>query len=189
MSNNKFFRIAGWCALAGALTMVAAVISFMLSTGSPAAGMIGGILEYISLLLMIFVFYALYVALRPESKILSLVGLILLIAAIVVDIVANISYGNTTLGNLWYLLLSLPFLIYGYLSFRSARISRGFAIVGLLTGVTYFVAGLGGFLGSQNLADSVSSISAILMLVWELWVWRVLLSKNIVAVSPILQAA
>ncbi len=189
MSNNKFFRIAGWCALAGALTMVGAVISFMLSGGNPAAGMLGGILEYISLLLLIFVFFALYTDLRSESNVLSLVGLILFVVAIVVDVVANLSSGNTTLSNLWYLVLSLPFLIYGYLCLRSQRISRGFAIIGLLTGITYLVAGVGGFLGKQNIADGISSISALLMLVWELWLWRVFWSKKIVNASPKLQAA
>ena len=184
MYNNKFFRIAGWCALAGALSMVAAMVFFMLSGGSPVAGMVGGILEYISLLLLIFVFYALYIALRSESKGLSLAGLILLIIAIGVDIIANLNYGNITLSNLWYLVLSLPYLIFGFLAFRSTTMSRGFAVVGLLTGVTYFISGVGGLLGNQNLADNVSSLSAILMLVWQVWLWRVFLSRKFVTAIP-----
>jgi hypothetical protein len=189
MSTNKFFRIAGWCSLVGALSMVIAVVFFMLSGQFPIAGIIGGILEYISLLLMIIVFYALYVALRSESKVISLAGMILLVVAIVVDIIANLNYGNTTLGNLWYLMISLPFLIYGFLALQSPRMSRGLAVVGFLTGVTYFISGAGGLLGSQNLADSISSISAILMLVWLVWLWRVLWSQKIVAALPIMQPA
>ena len=115
-----------------------------------------------------------------KSSVLSLIGLILLVGAIVVDVIANISSGNTILSDLWYLLLSFPFLIYGYLCLRSQRISRGFAIIGLLTGITYFVAGVGGFLGNQNIAESVSGISALLMLVWEVWLWRVFWSKRVI---------
>jgi hypothetical protein len=189
VSNNKLFRIGGWCALAAAFTMLAAVISFMLSGGYPAAGLVGGILEYISLLLLIFVFFALYADFRSESKGLSLVGLILLVVAIVVDVFANFSNGNTILSNLWYLVLSLPFLIYGYLTFRSPSMSRGFAIAGLLTGITYLIAGIGGFLGNQNIADSVSIISALLMLVWEVWLWRVFWSKSDIKTAPKLRPA
>ncbi len=119
MSANKLFRTAGWCALAGAIAMIAAMVFFMI------APMVGGILEYISLLLLVFVFCALYVAHRAESKWLSLAGLILLIAAIGTDVFSMANYGNSTLGNLWYLLFSFPFLIYGFLTFRNARMPRG----------------------------------------------------------------
>jgi hypothetical protein len=189
MSGNKLFRTAGWCALVGALAMVAAVILFMLSGSAPIAGTIGAILEYISLLLLIIVFYALFIALRSESNGLSITGMVLLLAAILVDIIANVVYGNTTFSNFWYLLLSFPFLIYGYLGFRSGKMSRGFAVVGLLTGATYLISGVGGLLGSQAVSDGVSTIATLLMLVWVFWVWRVLWSPQISTTKVKLQTA
>jgi hypothetical protein len=184
MSNNKLFRTAGWCALVGALSMVAAVVSFIFSGAAPIAGMVGGILEYISLLLLVFVFYALSIAHRSESKGLGLAGLILLIVAIVVDVVAYVNYGNTILSNLWFLLLSLPFLIFGFLAFRSARMPRGLAVVALLAGVTSFISGVGGLLGNQAIADNVGSFPFLFMLIWEVWLWLVFVSKKFATASP-----
>jgi uncharacterized membrane protein YwaF len=158
--------------------MVAAMVSFFI------AGLVGGILEIISLLLLIFVFYALYIAHRTESKGLSLAGLILLIAAIGVDIVSMANYGNITLSNLWYLLLSLPFLIFGFLAFRSQRMPRGLAVVALLAGVTFFIAGVVGLLGSPDMADNISLLSILLMLVWLVWLWRVFLSEKMTTSIP-----
>lgn len=178
MSGYKLFRTAGWCALASAVLMVAAMVSFFI------AGLVGGILEVISLMLLIFVFNALYVAHHTESKGLSLAGLILLIAAIGVDIVSMANYGNTTLSNLWYLLLSLPFLIFGFLAFRSPRIPSGLAVVACLTGVTYLISGVGGLLGSQAIADNVSLLSILFMLVWLVWLWRVFLSEKMATSIP-----
>jgi hypothetical protein len=175
MTNNNLFRIAGWCALAGAVSMVLAVVSFMI------VPVLGGILEILFLLLLIVVFYALYVAHSSESGVLSLVGLILLIAAIVVDVVSMQNYGSTFLSNLWYLLFSFPFLIFGFLAWRSNRMPRGLAVVALLAGVTYFISGVGGFLGSQALAENVSSLSILFVLVWLVWLWRVFLSKKFAA--------
>ena len=183
MSNTKLFRIAGWCALVAALSMLAAVVFFMI------APTVGGILEILFLLLLIVIFYALYVAHRSESKGLSLAGLILLIAAILVDVVSMQNYGNITLGNLWYLLFSLPFLIFGFLAFRSSRMPRGLAVLALLAGVTYFIAAVGGFLGSQAIAENVSSISILFVLAWLVWLWRVFLSKKMAAASPTPAAA
>jgi uncharacterized membrane protein YwaF len=177
MSANKLFRTAGWCALAGAIAMIAAMVFFMI------APLVGGILEYISLLLLVFVFCALYVAHRAESKWLSLAGLILLIAAIGADVFSMANYGNSTLGNLWYLLFSFPFLIYGFLSFRNARMPRGLAVVALLAGLILFVSGVIGLLGNPDLSDNVSTFAFLLILVWEVWLWRVFLSKKFTTIS------
>jgi hypothetical protein len=157
--------------------MIAAVVFFYI------APMIGGILLTIFLLLLIVVFYALYVAHRSEAKGLSLAGLILVFPAIGMAIVANMN-DNTFLVNLWYLLFSLPFLIFGFLAFRSVRIPRGLAVVALLTGITYLISGVGGLLGSQVIADNVSTLSSILMLVWLVWLWLVFVSKKFATASP-----
>jgi hypothetical protein len=176
MTENKLFRLTGWCALFGVLFMLAAMVSFPLG-----AGTLGGILEILFLLLLIIVFYGLYVAHRSESAGLALAGLLLLILAIGVDIVSMQNYGNALLGNLWYTLLSLPFLIYGFLAYRSARMPRGLAVVALLAGIFFFISGVGGFLVNPDFADNVSLISFLLMLVWLVWLWRVFLSKKFAA--------
>ena len=66
MTDNKFFRVAGWVTLVSALLMLAAFVSFPLG-----AGMVGGVLEILGLLGLIFVFYALNVAHRSQAKGLS----------------------------------------------------------------------------------------------------------------------
>jgi hypothetical protein len=174
MPSNRFFRIAGWCALASALLLVAAAVSFPLG-----AGTVGGVLEIVFLLTLVFVFYALYVTHRSESRWLSLAGMILVFPAIGMDVASMTNYGNTLLGSLWYLLLSLPFLVFGFLAFGSAKMPRGLAVVALVIGVAYVVSGAAGLLGSQNLADSVSLIPMVLTLVWLVWLCRVFLSGRL----------
>jgi hypothetical protein len=173
MTNNKLFRTAGWCALASALLMLAAFISFPLG-----AGMIGGVLEILGLLVLIFVFYALYVAHRSEAKGLSLAGFILVVAAIVVDVYSMINNGPPFLYNLWYLLLSLPFLIFGFLAYKSTRMPRGLAVLALVAGIFFFIAGVCGFIVGTDFADNVSLIAILAMFVWQFWLWRVFLSKK-----------
>jgi hypothetical protein len=174
MPNDGLFRIAGWCALASAVLLVAAAVSFPLG-----AGAVGGALESIFLLTLAVVFFALYVAHRSESRWLSLAGLILVFPAIGMDVASMTNYGNTVLSSLWYLLLSLPFLIFGILGFRSAKMPRGLAVVALLIGVTYFISGTAGLLGSQDLSDNISLIPMVLMLVWLGWLCRVFLSGRL----------
>jgi hypothetical protein len=172
MTNNNLFRTAGWSALAGAIIMVVAMVSFML------APMLGGILEFLFLLLLIYIFCALYVVHRSESKGLSLAGLVLLVAAVVADVISMQNYGNTFLSNLWYLLFSFPFLIFGFLAWRSDRMPRGLAVLALLAGATYFISAVGGLLGSQAIAEGVSTLSILFVLVWLVWLWQVFLSKK-----------
>ena len=182
MNNTKLFRTAGWCAFASALLVVLASVSFIFAGAAPSAGMVGMSFEVIGLLLLVFVFYALAVAHRAESKWLGFAGVILMIVALVVDIVSQ-QVNNTFLFGLWYLLFSLPFLIFGFLGFRSARMPRVLAILALLAGLIYFIAGVVGFLGNSSLSDSISTPAILFVLAWALWLWRVLLSKKFAAAS------
>jgi len=188
MTNNKLFRTAGWCALVGAILLPLAMVLFILSGTAPLAGMIGMIFEILSLLLLVFVFYALSIAHRSESKWLGFAGMIIMIAAIVVDVVSQ-QNGSTFLFGLWYLLFSLPFLIFGYLAFRSAQMPRVLAVLVLLAGGITFAAGIFGLLGNPDMADSLQTFSIPFMLAWEVWLWRVLWSKKFTTVSPELAVA
>jgi hypothetical protein len=136
--DNRRVRIAGWCALLSVLTLVGAIFTFAV------AEWLGVALEYISLLMLLVVFYALYVVHRSDSPTLSLAGLILMPVALVADMVGGASDGNATLGNIWYVSFSLPFLVFGFVMFRSARMSRGLAVLALAVGAVYLVAGAGG---------------------------------------------
>jgi hypothetical protein len=185
MSNNRLFRIAGWCALATLLLMVAAIVAFPLGAGTA-----GGALELTSFLGLTVVFYALYVEHRAESPGLSHVALVVWFPAAAVDVVSMAKYGNSFLGGLWYTLFSVPFLIFGLLAWRSTKMPRGLAIVALLTGVTYFVSGVSGLLGSQTIADNVSLIPTLSTLVWLGWMSRVFLSGRLADDwSPVVHAA
>ena len=183
MLNDKLFRTAGWCAFASALLMILAAGSFIFAGAAPFAGMVGMTFEVISLLLLVFVFYALAIAHRAESKWLGFTGMILLVVAIVVDVVSQ-QVNNTFFFGLWYFLFSLPFLIFGYLGLLSKRMPRVLAILALLAGAIYFIAGIVGWLGSPDLADNISTLSILFVLVWAVWLWRVLLSKKFADPSP-----
>jgi hypothetical protein len=172
MTNNKFFRTVGWFALAGAIFFLAAFLSFPLGLG-----MLGGLFEILSFLAIGVVFYSLYLAHSHEAKGLSLAGLVLAVAAILVAIVVLVT-NLPALANLWYLLLGLPFVIFGVLAYRNDRMPRGLAIVELLAGALFLVAGVGGFFSGPDFADSVSLFAELLMLVWLFWTWRVFWSKK-----------
>jgi len=173
MTDNKFFRVAGWVTLVSALLMLAAFVSFPLG-----AGMVGGVLEILGLLGLIFVFYALNVTHRSQAKGLSLAGFILGVAAIAVDVYAMVNNGPPFLSNLWYFLFSLPFLIFGYLAFKGTKMPRGLAVVALVAGVFFLIAGVGGFLTGPDFADNISLIAILAMFVWQFWLWRIFLSKK-----------
>jgi hypothetical protein len=173
MSNEKLFRTAGWGAFASALLNLGALVSYPLGLG-----FFGGVLETLGLLLLIFVFYALYVAHRSESKGLSLAGLVVSIVVIVVDVFVMITNGPAFLAKLWYLLISLPFLIFGYLAYQSAKLPRRLAVVALVAGVFLLISGVGGFIAGPDFADNVSLIGFLAMFVWQFWLWRVLSSKK-----------
>lgn len=188
MTNNKLFRTAGWCSLAAAICIPFALVSFILSGSAPSAGMVGMVFEILSLLLLVYVFYALSIAHRPESKWLGFAGMILLVVAIVIDIVSQ-QVNNTFLFGLWYLLYSLPFLIFGFLGLRSARMPHVLAVLVLLAGVITFIAGIVGLLGNSGLADGIQPLSIPFYLAWAVWLWRVLVSKKFAIASPTPAAA
>ena len=172
MSNEKLFRIAGWCALGCVAAMVAALILLMFV---PSFGII---LEILFLLMLIVVFYALYVTHRSESSNLSLAGLVLAGLAILADLISLLSDGTAFLVSLWYLMLALSLLIFGYLAWSSSKMPRGLAIAALVAGGFFLLAGFAGFLGSAAFAGTVSLIAILAMLVWLIWLWRVFWSKT-----------
>ena len=177
MINNKFFRFAGWWAFASAVLLIASFVFLYIAHD------IGDILLTVFFLALIVTFYALYVTHRTESSGLSLVGLILVFPAVGVAIAANNS-NNTILSYWLYLLVSLPFLIFGFLGFRSAKMPRGLAVVTLLAGVTYLISGVAGLLRSEAIAGNVSMLSTLLVLVWLVWLWRAFLSKRMTVAVP-----
>jgi hypothetical protein len=180
MTNNNLFRTSGWCALASVILIPVAMVCFIFSGTAPIAGMVGMIFEILSMLLLVFVFYALSVVHRPESKWLGFAGLILFIASIVVDLVSQ-QHQSTFLFGLFYLLFSMPYLIFGFLAWRSARMPRGLAVLALLAGGITFVAGVVGLLGNAEMADSLQSFSILFMLAWGVWLGVIFLSKKFAA--------
>jgi hypothetical protein len=179
MSNKKIFRFAGWSAIISAILMLAAMVSFPIG-----AGMLGGFFEIIALLLVIFVFYALYNVYRTQSARLSLAGIVLLVLAVVVDIISMSFYTNTILGGLWYLSFSLPFLIFGSLAFRDRRMQRGLAIVTLVIGGLLLIGGVAGVLGSAAIADTVTAIPFLMLIIWLAWLWRFFWSSKLIGDTP-----
>ncbi len=172
MTNDKLFKIAGWCALGCVAAMVAALIFLMFVPS------LGVILEILFLLMLIVVFYALYITHRAESSNLSLVGLVLAGIAILADLVSLLSEGTVFLVSLWYLMVALALLIFGYLAWRSSKMPRGLAIAALVSGGFFLLAGFAGFLGSAGFAGTVSLIAIIAMFVWLIWLWRVFWGKK-----------
>jgi hypothetical protein len=175
MPNNILFRIAGWCALLAGLIMGA----FFVASAIAPTSVIGKILAIMGVLAMTVVFYALYVAHRSESAGLSLVGLLLWIPAGVVDIASLASPANTLLYAVDSLLFALPFLIFGFLAYRSAKMPRGLALIGLLSGVCWVITGAAAFIGSAAIGMVASLGGFIFMLVWLAWLWRVFVSGKL----------
>jgi len=177
MSNNKLFQIAGWCALVTGLAMLA---FHVVPGGVPAV--VGLILTVVTLVGLTIVFYALYVAHRAESARLSLAGLILWLLVCVLNLFVLVTNNVTTfLSNLGSLLWALPFLIFGFLAWRSARMPRGVAVLALLAGAVALILGIAGFMGSAGIVDSGNLVLDILMLAWIVWLGIVFLSKKFAA--------
>ena len=177
MSNNNLFRIAGWCAYVTALVMLA---FHVFPGGAPAS--VALILSIVTFLGLTVIFYALFVTHRPEAAMLSLAGLILWLIVFVLNLISlGTNSGNTFLSNLGSVLWPLPFLIFGYLAYRSARMPRGLAVLALLTGVVALVLGVAGFMDSAAIVDGGNLILDILMLAWVVWLGIVFLSKKFAA--------
>jgi hypothetical protein len=179
MKNNQLFRITGWCALAVALLMV---VIHVVPSGAPSSVML--ILSMIILLGLIFVFYMLYVVHRPESAGLSLAGLVLGIIAVGLNLISLVSKLSAFLMNMGLLLWPLPFLVFGFLAYRSDRMPRGLAVVGLLTGISFLITWVAGLMGSDAVVNVVSLVADIFALVWLVWLGVVFLSKKFTAASP-----
>jgi hypothetical protein len=169
MSNSNLFRIAGWCAILAALIMGS---FFVVLSIAPTSG-IGEILATIGVLVLTPVFYALYVAHRSESAALSLAGLILWFPAGALDIASLLNPANTLLYAVDSLLFSLPFLIFGFLAYRSAKMPRGLALMALLSGVCWAIVGAVSFNGSTTIGMVAGLGGFVFMLAWFVWLWRV----------------
>jgi hypothetical protein len=180
MKNNQFFRIAGWCALVVALLMLAIHV---VPSGAP--GIVGLILTIAILLGLTFVFYALYVAHRTESAGLSLAGLILWILAFGLNLISLVSNVSTFLGYVGSLFWLLPFLIFGFLAYRSNRMPRGLAVVAFLAGISLLIATVAGMMGSEGVVNVVALVADIFMLLWLVWLGVVFLSKKFTAANPV----
>jgi hypothetical protein len=179
MKNNQLFRIAGWCILVVALLMV---VIHVVPSGAPSIIML--ILSIAILLGLIFFFYMLYVVHRPESARLSLAGLVLGIIAVGLNLISLVSKLSAFLMNIGLLLWPLPFLVFGFLAWRSKRMPRGLALVGLLTGITFLIDGVAGLMGSDAVVNVVSLVGDIFALVWLVWLGIVFLSKKFTSASP-----
>jgi hypothetical protein len=175
MPHNSFFRIAGWCAILAALIMV----SFLVLSSIATTSAVGMILATIGVLLMTWVFYALYVVHRPESAGLSLAGLVLWIPAAVTDIASLANPANTLLYAADSLFFALPFLIFGFLAYRSGKMPHALGLIALLTGVAWVIAGAASFVGSTAIGMVASLGAFALMLVWLVWLWRVFSSGRL----------
>ena len=184
MSNKYFFRIAGWSALL--IILINVLIMLIFPSGKPTGAEM--VFEIFSLLVLTFVFFALYGAHRSESAGLSLAGLILWLPGLGVNI-ANVLTSNDFLNLLGTLLLSLPFLIFGFLAYRSARMPRGLAVVTLLTGILYLITGVSGLMGIAVIGEYAGLVAAVLMLAWAVWLCVVFTSKKFAATSPVPAAA
>jgi hypothetical protein len=174
MSNNNLFRIAGWCAL---LTVLLTVVSLGIFTASPTSSL-AVILTMVGVVVLTPVFYALYVVHRSESAGLSLAGLVLWIAAAVLQIISLANPTNSALYAVAGMAFALPILIFGFLAYRSTRIPRGLAVVVLLTGVVWLIAGAISFNGQTTLAVVTNLVATVVWLVWLVWLWRVLTSQK-----------
>jgi len=184
MSNNKLFRAAGWCALLVGLLMLA-----IHGVPSGTSNTVGMIMEMGIMLGLTLVFYTLYVAHRAESAGLSLAGLISWILAFGLNLISTVSNLGTFLGTVGSLLWLLPFLIFGFLAYRSDRLPRGLAVAAFLSGISLLIATVAGMMGSDAVVNVVSLVADIFMLVWVGWLGVVLLSKKFNVASPVPTAA
>lgn len=179
MSNNNLFRIAGWCAILAALLMGS---FFVVLSIAPTSG-IGEILAILGVLVLTPVFYTLYVVHRAESTALSLAGFILWIPAGILDIASLFNPADTLLYAVDSLLFALPFLIFGFLAYRSARMSRGLALMALLSGIAWAIVGVTSFNGSTEIGMVAGLGGFVFMLAWFVGLWRVLLSQRLVTAT------
>jgi hypothetical protein len=179
MKNNQFFRVAGWCALVTALLMVGIHL-----VPSGTSSFLGSVVSIGTLLGLTIVFYSLYVAHRSQSAGLSLVGLISWVLAFGLNLISMVINIGTFLGYLGSLFWVLPFLIFGFLAYRSDRMPSGLAVVAFLSGISLLVAIVAGLMGNEAVVNIVSLVADIFMLVWLVWLGIVFLSGKFAAAIP-----
>jgi hypothetical protein len=150
-----------------------AIVSFIV------APTFGVVVEIAVLLMLAVVFYALYVAHRPERPGLSLAGMVLGMLAVGLDLVSMANYGNTSLGSLWYMTLGMAWMVFGFLALSASKLPRVLSVVILLVGVFFVISGGGGLLVGAEFADNVSLVPFLLMIVGLVWLWRVFLSGRL----------
>jgi hypothetical protein len=185
MNKNNLYRIAGWCAL---VTALLTVLIHLVPSGT--LNIVGLILQIVILVGLTFVIYALFIAHRAESAGLSLAGLILGILILGLNLFTLVTnLNNTLINNVGTLLWSLPFLIFGFLAWRSTRMPRGLAVAALLTGISFLIATVAGMMGNEAVVNVVSLVADIFMLVWIVWLGIVFLSKKFASVAPVPVAA
>jgi hypothetical protein len=176
MNNYQFFRVSGWCALVTALLMVGIHL-----VPSGTSSILGMVIAIGTLLGLTIVFYSLYVAHRAQSVGLSLVGLIFWVLAFGLNIISMVTNISTFLGYLGSLFFLLPFLIFGFLAYRSDRMPRGLAVVAFLSGVSLLFATIAGLIGNEAVVNILNLVADIFMLVWLVWLSIVFLSKKFAA--------
>jgi hypothetical protein len=175
MKDNKLFRLAGWAALVIAVLMVA--VNFVQSP------VIGTVVQIIATLVLLFIYYALYVAYRSQSAGLSMTGLVLYILAFVVGLASLAAPSLVFLGGLIYVGYALPLLVFGILAFQSARMPRALAILTLLDGALWLIAGVSALVAKQD-HNLLGEIAYILMVIWLVWLgWAFLKGKLASAVA------
>ncbi len=175
MSAKSLFRVGGWCALLSILLVVPGIVASEVAPNS-------GIFETVCIvdeLLMVSVFYALFVLHRSESAGLSLAGLVLWIPGFIVGVASRLNPGSAYLDAANSLASALPFLIFGYLAYRSPKMPRGLAWMALLSGAFRWVAASAEFAGSGAM-DALAGLGVLVFgSVWCVWLWRLLTSGNL----------
>jgi hypothetical protein len=161
MTNNTFFRHAGWCAVIVALLLLAIHV-----VPSGPASLVGLILTIATLLGLTFVFYALFVAHRPASPTLSQAGLALWYLVLALNLVGLAGSLGVVLGHVDALLRPFPVLVFAFLAFRSDRMPRSLAVAAFLGGISLFITAFAGMLATRAAADAASLLADVFLLVW-----------------------
>lgn len=168
MANNQLFRFAGWCAALAVVLSVLAFVPFAAATSGSTL-----VISTLTLLVLTVVFYALYVVHRAESAGLSLAGLVLWVLAGAVNFFSLLSQNDESLYKAANLLFALPLLVFGLLAYRSSKMPRGVALLALVGGVAWAIAGFIPF------GMALSYLTTVIWLAWLVWLWRVFSSRKL----------
>ena len=165
MSNNNLFRYGGIAALLSA-------VLYILSLGMGFAGITGilGTAVYaISSLLLVVALFVLYMDLRAESAMLSLLALLLLGALTIWSLFLdpmNITpvWVPLTLGY------GIGFVIFGWVQRSSSRYPNGLGVLAIVTGVVAVIAGIALMAGvSADIFGLLNLILAVPFIIWSVW--------------------